>query len=887
MTIACRFINQVTIRSLVFVLLIVPFFGLGAGTEPAVSLVMDSSPGKPALHGITKLTEALQAKHIAFEKVGSVDNAKAKLVIVCGLSNGDGIAARLLKEGNHSFPQTAEALTIWKTTVERKAVWVLSGFDDRGLMYTLLDVSTRIGWSTNKSNPMSEVKEITEQPDITERALSVYTMNRAYWESRFYDEAYWTKYLDMLAQNRYNMFTIVFGYEASGFMAPVYPYFFNIDGFLDVNLPGITSQEQKRNVDALNRLIQMAHDRGIGFTAGIWDHIFRGGVQDATNPGSTAGQVKVAGLNGDNLIPYTRAALIKFIKVFPGADVIQFRMHDESGLKQGEQEGFWTGMFQAIKADAPNIHFVLRAKGLPDSIIQRAYDSGVNFSIGTKYWMEQMGLPFHPTHIPRQNQQERRHGYADLLRYPQQYKMYWRLWNGGTNRILLWGDPEYARRFAGSTRIYDSSGYEVNEPLATKMASESHDAKPFDLMKPEYRYYTWEFERYWHFYQVFGRMGYNPQTSPDVWQKEFEIRFGKKAAPVVESALHRASQVLPRIVASCYPYSHFPTTRGWAEKQRLGDLPEYAKSDRSDTQQFASFEEEAQLLIEKDETAKILPSVNSQWFAKIAADINSMVAKAESLIGKKRNKEFISTITDLKILANLATYHSRRIPAAVSYCLFQQTKDVAALDAAIAYERDAMEAWKQVVVAAGDVYADNLLMGLRGGGNDGVKTDLTGHWKTELVAMGKGLDKLQEQRNNLKADGAVKSAPAYKPASFGDYANLFQVVHQQITSVPAGKSITITVKISAQSNLKWVRLRYRAVNQRVDYQMMPMTETSQKGVYEATVPADQINQKWDFMYLIEMMDTNGRGAIYPDLSKETPYLVVKLDRNGKNIKVVL
>lgn len=579
MSITCIFINQLIFKILVFVLFLLPFFGLGAETEPAVSLVMDSAPGKPALHGITKLTEALQVKNIAFERVGSVDKAKAKLVIVVGLLNGDGFAARLLKEGNHSLPQTAEALTVWKTAVQQKAVWVAGGFDDRGLMYALLDIATRIGWSTNKGNPMSEVKEITEQPDVSERALSVYTMNRAYWESRFYDEAYWTKYLDMLAENRYNMFTVVFGYEASGFMAPVYPYFFNIDGFLDVNLPERNQQEQKRNTDALNRLIQMAHEGGIGFTAGIWDHIFRGGVQDATNPGSTAGQVKVAGLNGNNLIPYAKAALIKFVKVFPGADVIQFRMHDESGLKKGEQYGFWTEMFHAIKEGAPKIHFVLRAKCLPNSIIQRAYDECVNFSIGTKYWMKQMGLPYHPTHIPRQNQQERRHGYTDLLRYPQQYKMSWRLWNDGMNRILLWGDPEYARRFAGSTHIYYSSGYDVNEPLATKMASESHDAKPFDLMKPEYRYYTWEFERYWHLYQVSGRMGYNPQTSPYIWHKEFEIRFGKKAAPFVESALHTASQVLPRIIASCYPYTHFPTTCGWAEKQRLGDLSGFVKRD--------------------------------------------------------------------------------------------------------------------------------------------------------------------------------------------------------------------------------------------------------------------------------------------------------------------
>ena len=42
---------------------------------------------------------------------------------------------------------------------------------------------------------------------------------------------------------------------------------------------GITPQEQKRNLDALNHLIKMAHDRGIRFSVGIWDHIYRGGVQ--------------------------------------------------------------------------------------------------------------------------------------------------------------------------------------------------------------------------------------------------------------------------------------------------------------------------------------------------------------------------------------------------------------------------------------------------------------------------------------------------------------------------------------------------------------------------------------------------------------------------------
>jgi hypothetical protein len=95
--------------------------------------------------------------------------------------------------------------------------------------------------------------------------------------------------------------------------------------------------------------------------------------------------------------------------------------------------------------------------------------------ICTKYWAEQMGMPFHPTHVNRQDQHNRRHGYADLLRYPQRYKMHWRLWNGGTTRVLLWGDPDYIRRFADSTHLYDGDGYEVNEPLATKMQGHPHD----------------------------------------------------------------------------------------------------------------------------------------------------------------------------------------------------------------------------------------------------------------------------------------------------------------------------------------------------------------------------------------------------------------------------
>lgn len=857
------------------------FSGYAATETPEVSLVTDKTPGTPVAYALKKVTEALRAKHIPFESVGSMEQAQGKFILLTGLATGEGTAARLLKRGSHPAPDAPEALTVWKTTWAKKPVWVVSGSDDRGLMYGLLDIANRIGWGKDPKAPLSEVKEITEKPAVSERAVSIYTMNRAYWESRLYDEAYWARYLDVLAQNRFNTLAVIFGYENGGFLAPCYPYFFDVEGYPEVRMVGIKAQEQQRNLAAFNRLIQMAHDRGIRFTVGIWDHIYRGGVQGGGIPGTKDAPNQpvpglVWGLTADNLTSYTKTALAKFIKLVPHLDAIQFRMHNESGLKEGEQESFWTDVFRMIKTTAPSLRLDLRAKELPESVIQSALAVGVNFRITTKYWMEQMGMPYHPT-LVNPDKSPIRHSYAHLLRYPQKYKMHWRLWNGGTSRILLWGDPAYARRFVESTHLYDGDGFEVNEPLATKMEAQPHDAKPFDLLNPQYRYYDWEFERYWHFFQVFGRIGYNPNTDPAVWKKEFERRFGEKAALPLEKALHQASWVLPRIITSSYPYSSFPMTRGWAEKQRLGDLPTFAKAELSDRAQFASFDEEANLRIEGGETARILPSANSHWFQLTSDSLNQLIADAEKATGEKRSNEFISTLTDLKILSNLALYHARRIPAAVSYRVFERTRNGAALDEAIAGERAAIGAWRQLVAAAGDVYTQNLMLGV-------CVADLCGHWKDELLALEKGLASLEQKKVALQAVAGAAETPVSnkslpdKTIPDAKYSKQFQIAHEPVITAPVGTPIAVRVKVSAPAGVKWVRLRYRNVNQELDYQTVAMQPTGEKDTYAVRVPAEQINPEWDFMYFIEVMNNNGIGAIYPDLAQETPYRVVKLIR---------
>jgi hypothetical protein len=105
-----------------------------------------------------------------------------------------------------------------------------------------------------------------------------------------------------------------------------------------------------------------------------------------------------------------------------------------------------------------------------------------------------------------------------------------------------------------------------------------------------------------------------------------------------------------------------------------------------------------------------------------------------------------------------------------------------------------------------------------------------------------------------------------------------QVMHEHVTRAKPGVPLTITAQVSDAAGVKWVRLRYRSVTQFEDYKTLDMAKTNADGEYKAVVSGQDIDAKWDFMYLIEVMDNNGNGAIYPDMETETPYIVVKLDR---------
>jgi len=838
---------------------------LAGGVEGHVMLVTDSFLAAPALHGLDELKQALQERGYSVTSADSVDTGKADVYIVAGVEGNQGPACALMRVRNLSLPSGPEALVVQRSRIKGKPALILCAADDRGLMYAALDVAERVSWSQNLSDPFAHVHNTQESPYVQERALSIYTMQRRSFEQRLYDQAYWQAYFARLARSRINSFVVIFGYENGGFMAPAYPYFFDLAAFPQVKLTGITPAQQQKNTAAFTQMIQIAHAHGIDVTVGLWDHIYRGGVQSGGIRGASerAGQRVehlVYGVTAENLVPYNQAAIEKFLQVFPEIDGLQFRMHGESGLKRKEMAGFWHAIFALIKDRRPDLRVDIRAKQLPDSIIDDALDQGIKLRVATKYWMEQMGLPFHPTHVNRQNQHDRRHGYADLLGYPQKYRVHWRMWNGGTTRCLLWADPDYVRRFAASTRLYQGNSFEINDMLATKMLGEPHGTQPFVLLNPRLQFYEYEFERYWHYYQVWGRVSYNPNVGPEIWERAFRKRLGPDAGPQLMQGLHLASQVLPRIVAASYPYRNFPTTRGWAEMMRQGDLPDYAKAEGSDIEQFMNPAAQAQQILEGTESAMRRPEETSQWFSQISGQILAHVAQAERSSRSQGKGEFVCTVTDLKILAHLAQYHAARLQAALAYTLYKQTGDLFSFDRALTQEGRAVAAWEQIVAAAGEVYHSDMAFGVQ-------RVGFPRHWKEELKKLEQGLEKLQAQRKETRLE-STDTRP--------------KIVHVPVRQSQPEKAFLIQASIASPTPITeahvWVKTQAGAM---ASVAMRPLGE----GKYQARI-APQAGQS-ELAYYIEAINAAGHNKLHPYQDQQAVPIQTRItdDRQPPELKL--
>src|SRR4051794_31950860 len=435
----------------------------------------------------------------------------------------------------------------------------VSSSDERGFVYGLLELADRVQYGTDPVSALTLSGVVEEKPANRIRSIARAFVSDVEDKAWYYNKNFWREYLTTLAANRFNRFNLTFGlgydfprHVTGDYLHFPYPYLLDVPGY-EVRPVPLAAGERERNLEALKFISEETAVRGLLFQLAIWTHAY----QWTDSPHA---QHHIEGLTPENHAAYCRDAISLLLKTCPAIQGVTMRVHGESGIPEGSLP-FWKEVFAGIVSAGRPIEIDMHAKGLDPEMVEMAFQTGMPVNISPKYWAEHMGLGYQQAGIrelempkPRKHADSTfklsegsrsflRYGYGDLFTKNRRYDVTFRIWPG-SQRLLLWGDPALAAAYGRASSFMGAKGIEICEPLFFKGRQGSglpggRCAYLDETLDPKL-----DFEKYNYTYRVWGRLLYNPQTSPDGWQRYLRAGFGP-AATAVEEAVANGSRVLP------------------------------------------------------------------------------------------------------------------------------------------------------------------------------------------------------------------------------------------------------------------------------------------------------------------------------------------------------
>ena len=876
-----------------------PFANLTDLKTLGVSIVSDTADtvaGSPSvIWAIKELEQSLSSTGTLVKRFKNLAEASAgDLCIVVGSLNSS-MVSPLLKEANVKIAIKPEALGLVPLRVSGKQVLVASGYDARGIVYALLELADRVQNGTHTLNSLDIKKAVIEQPANEVRSLTRLFTSEIEDKPWYNDKEMWPPYLTMLATQRFNRFNLAFGigYDflrnvTDGYFLFAYPFLLSVPGY-NVTAKGLPDAERDNNLRMLQFISEQTVARGLQFQLGLWMHGYE--WLESPNPNYT-----IEGVTKENHGAYCRDAVRSLLKACPAISGVTFRVHGESGVNEGSYE-FWKMVFAGVATCGRKVEIDMHSKGMDQTMIDAAVGSGMPVVISPKYWAEHMGMPYHQADIrelevPKPEKKTSllmnlsegsrsflRYGYGDLLKEDRPYKVIHRIWPG-TQRLLLWGDPLTAAAYARAFSFSGSAGVELMEPLSFKgrrgsgIAGDRCGYSDASL-KPR-----WDWEKYLYTLRVFGRMQYNPDTQPDVWQRFLRNQFGAGASSV-ELALANATRILP-IVLTAHGTSAGNNTY-WPEiytnhpiadpsiKHPYSDSPApkmFGNVSPLDPQLFLRINDFAAELLKGERSGKYTPIETAQWIEDYADVAVKHLQQAEAKADGKAKPEFRRMALDVSIQAGLGRFFGAKFRAGVLYGIFEQSADRTALEESLKAYRRARVYWLALANLAKDAYKSDITAGER--------EHLRGHWLDRLPAMDADIafmaKKLEQTSGAVAQQDRVKSA--VQEALGRPKRMSIACQHHQPEKFTAGQALNI--EILPEKMPKSVRLFYRHVNQGERYQTADMHLAGKH--YKAIIPVDYTNSKYPIEYYFEMREDAGSAWLYPGFNKDLssqPYFIVR------------
>jgi hypothetical protein len=882
-----------------------------AEAKPAVAIALDKSDTvvaePPVRWAVEQLREALAARRVATQVYQWLASAPVSQECILVAGRTSHFSRSLLAEAGLSLPDAPEALALARGRIARWKILLAAGSDARGLVYALLELADRVNFATDPIAALKAVKPVSERPANSIRSIARGFNSDVEDKSWYQDRDFWPPYLTMLAANRFNRFnlTLGLGYDfATGlrdtYFYFAYPFLLAVPGY-DVRAVPLPDAERENNLAMLRFISEETARRGLHFQLGIWTHAY----QWTRSPDAN---YVIEGLTPETQAPYCRDALRALLAACPAISGVTFRVHGESGVPEGSYD-LWKTIFDGVANCGRPVEIDMHAKGMDQPMIDVALGSGMPVNISPKFWAEHMGLPYmqgaiRQQEMPRENTSTGffsrssgsrsflRYGYGDLLVENRRYGVLHRIWPG-TQRLLLWGDPEMAAGYARVSSFCGSNGVEIFEPLFFKGRKGSglpggRDAYADTALKP-----ASDFEKYDYTYRVWGRNLYNPDGDADAWQRLLRKQFGI-GAKQAEDALASASRILPLVTSAHCPsaannnywpemYFNMPIVDA-SRKHPYNDTPSpkvFGKVSPLDPEFFLGIDEFADELLGGERSGKYSPA----W---VANQLDADWKMAFSNLGKMKRTYFDANIPqeswvpafqrltpDVATQAGLGEFFAAKFRAGVMFAIYERANYRPALEEAVDYYLVAQMGWEQFARRVKNTYRADVTFG--------PEYFQRGHWLDRLEAIDADIADMKKllhqtsgsEKTSSKFDvkaieqamDAVRENP--KPAEPPPLAEF----HTPPPSFRRGQPLTI---IANTHKAGGVWLRYRHVNQAETWQMVAM-ELAEKN-YRAVIPADYTDSPFPMQYHFQIRAETSATRLHPGLKpgwQGQPYFVVR------------
>ena len=707
---------------------------------------------------------------------------------------------------------------------------IIYGADTRGIIYAITELADRIENLLSRKKLLDNIFSKTiESPKTSIRSISKCFESNVEDLKWFNDKKMWVEYLDMLITNRFNRLTFTVGMQynypyGNEFIKDVYLYcaypFLIKPKNYKIYAEGLSIKERSNNLKILKFISNEASKRGLEFQLAIWTQ--RYDFHDAPNANYQIKNIP------KKYAEYCRDSLELILKKCPSISGLTLRVHVECGIEERNYK-FWETYFEAIQKIKRNINLDLHAKGIDQKLINIALNASSNVSISPKYTAEHMGLPYHQASIRKQEMPPKkivdkkwtfsegkrkflRYSYGDLLTKNRKYEILYRIWPG-TQRVLIWGDPDLARGYGQHSTFCNSLGVELCEPLSFKgrMGTGIQNGR-FNYLSKNLRT-TYDWQKYIYTYKVWGRCTYNYKSNNLNFSRYYSKLFGNSADDLI-NALSYASKILPLFTlvhgVSASNNSYWPEIyENMSIVEKAPHLPysydlqkpsRFGMATSQDPQLIMSPIELANCIHKKISINRYSPITMSNWFADYANKAKKFLSRGLKNYKQSNNPEFKRLEIDIKILSTMGKFFSYKIKSACYWELFLKQKNYELGFRAVRFYEKACKAWSETAEISKKYYLKDLTYG--------PQSWLRGRWDDRLPAIKEDVIKMK----NILRKSIVKKTKLTNNNKILEIKNnqKFKIEHKIYKN--NNGELVIKLKQNKKSKDKLL-LNYRHVNQ--------------------------------------------------------------------------